>query len=235
MTATIDRTFPWSDGRRAANGSSVAENFAAWIGNSQVLDASGVPLVAYPGAFDVSGFDEHGAFSYDAKGVNDYGDVEIGFFFAGPSIASSFAGDNSGAAIIPVYLRIEKPAEFDAFQWCQMLQDFRSEDWARFKDGLLLQGHDGIRISALPEGIHLDADDVHDPVNYFGSQFLETNWVAFHPNQIKSALGNCGLYAKSSAELTDHGVQEALLRAQRVRALLDERLLSRHERGLAPF
>jgi hypothetical protein len=150
-------------------------SFSAWFGSSKVVDRDGLPTPVYHGTR--KSFDE---FSIDASNVAD------AFYFAGaPSAADNYArnadGDyEEGSAIVPVYLSLQNP----------MIVDRKG---AEDLDGLLeyievakSNGRDGL--------IARNTNDGYGLVDQF---------VAFHPLQIKSAVGNSGEFARGSPSLTD--------------------------------
>lgn len=199
---------PWLDETLAANGAAIRDNFSAWFDSSKVVDSRGRPLVVYHGTAHGEGF-EAGGFSYDAKGINDYGDADIGFFFGSAGVANNFAEEGDGAAVLPVYLSLQRPLEVSGSKFVSMLDDFKFADWKRFKKKAIADGCDGIIVRT----------DELASRSIYHHQFLSDNYVAFHPEQIKSAVGNAGLYLPSSPSLTD---LEAAL-ALRARNTLPER------------
>lgn len=61
-----------------------------------------------------------------------------------------------------------------------------------FKDSLIQEGHDGLLIKANPRGLAK------------GNEYSSDNWVAFEPEQIKSAISNRGTY-----DITDPDISKA--------------------------
>lgn len=210
---------PWESDQVAANGKTIAENFAQWFEGSKVRLTDGAPMVVYHGSCYAHGFEKRSGFHFEAKGINDYGDAELGFFFAGQEVANTFAGESEDAMVLPVFLKIENPASFGWERWCEMLDELSYDDWHKMRRDLLGEGCDGIHIKGNPSASEC----------FYGEQFVEDNWIAFHGHQIKSAIGNCGLYVAGSAELTDHETMRTLLRAQRAQQEVFDLLLARHE------
>jgi hypothetical protein len=147
-------------------------NFWKWFGDSKVVDRQGRPLVVYHGTpFDFDAFDTERVARHYGKGA---------FFAASASDASLFSGstssmDERGAnpRIIPAYIKLDKPIRV------KKESDFSE---AKYIGGWidrirrLPPKHDGIITTAawMPDGI---------------------NWViARNPSQIKSAIGNSGLF-----------------------------------------
>lgn len=162
--------------------------FKKWFGDSKVVDAEGKPLVVYHGA--PSGFEGEG-FTYDAKGVNDYGDSDMGFWFASAEVANRFAGDDDGATVLPVYLVLQSPKVLRGAEFVKMLDTKYIADWKRYKAQAVRDGYDGIIIKT---------DDAAR-ASFYHDQFLSDNYVAFHPEQIKSAIGNRGTFDAKEANI----------------------------------
>lgn len=183
--------------------------FKKWFGKSKVVDDKGVPLRAYHGT--TLNFNR---FKTDIKkpGARKPGSAysgELGAFFAAPSlrpgnydegnaesVAGQFAGENiggdpeydEGANIMPVYLSIKNPKEFDAFE--DLLEERDEEHGGnahKMRKALIKDGYDGVVIRNSDTDGFTDRDD----------------WVAFYPEQIKSASGNRGTFDPNSAVITD--------------------------------
>jgi hypothetical protein len=76
--------------------------FKKWFGDSKVVDEKGEPLVVYHGTDD-PGFEEFGRQT-----------TADGYFFApDPETANFYVSDNYSGGVYPVYLKIEKLADFD--------------------------------------------------------------------------------------------------------------------------
>jgi hypothetical protein len=178
--------------------------FKLWFGNSKVVDASGKPLVVYHGTGDdISRFKD--GFARARKGF---------YFTSNPEFAGRFAEDAAsgigyesderaqGASIVPVYLSLQNPIDTTA-GWpisalkgrvsevdLAELQDLEPTDfWIGLDDDL------GSRVSSALKASGFDgvkATEGGNPV-----------FVAFEPNQIKSATGNSGNYDGSSLFIND--------------------------------
>lgn len=169
--------------------------FKRWFGDSKVVDSDGKPLVVYHGS-DAS-FD---MFSGDALGSKTSAkSARLGFFFTddaalasdytaiagwnegdGESFGASFndwSSAKKGAQVYPVYLSVQNPkvidyagAEYREVAFSKALKDARDE------------GHDGAIFRNARDSVY----DTHDvPADIY---------VAFHPEQIKSAIGNSGAF-----------------------------------------
>ena len=145
--------------------------FSRWFGLSKVVDDRGRPLVVYHGT--TSDFE---AFSSDHLGrTTASSDAREGYFFSGhPDSADQFtwrAGEKCGH-IMPVFLRLERPA---------------------FSD-VVLTGGTGRVVAAQIRSAKASG---HDGVIFRDSDMLGRRgpvFVVFSPVQIKSAIGNSGLF-----------------------------------------
>jgi hypothetical protein len=102
-----------------------------------------------------------------------------------PALASFYAGQfKEGQNVMPVYSAIKKPFELkDMSKWYDIPGNTDAEKTAWIKS----QGYDGIKYN---HGAPYNAP------NESG-----VGWVAFEPNQIKSAIGNRGTYDKSHKDI----------------------------------
>jgi hypothetical protein len=189
--------------------------FRKWFGDSVVTEngkAGGKPLVVYHGT--TGDFSE-----FDVMKMGDgagHSTSFAGFFF---SADANIAGDFPevrwtgwplkravvpGQSVMPVYLSIQNPLELTAKEFM--------EQWVRKAgNGLELQaaavkaGHDGIRIigdKALAERMG-------------GDEYGADAWVAFAPEQIKSATGNRGTFDPADPDIrysiaSPEGIQRSL-------------------------
>ncbi len=107
-----------------------------------------------------------------------------GFYFT-PDTNYSFirdAGRAEGGLVMPVYLSIRNPVHLNA----SAIEDAgRSFAMRKYME----QGHDGA----------IYADDPSDLERR--GYFSPTQIVAFHPHQVKSALGNAGTYDRTSTDI----------------------------------
>lgn len=182
--------------------------FKAWFGGSAVTDETGQPLRVFHGT--TASFD---AFDEGKLGTSTFHPTAtLGFWFsADHAVADLFtqAVDDgqwppklvrrSGANLMPVYLSIKKPfqmsvEQFRAIQAVPYGADFEAEQpnaavrqrerMAHNKQRLLDLGYDGI----LVKGDAKYADDIS------GQEYSADAWVAFHPEQVKSAIANQGAF-----------------------------------------
>ena len=103
----VDRPITNSEGKAIHPTQEGISNFWKWFGDSKVVDDQGRPLVVYHGTSqDISVFNTDGG-----KGKT-YGTGS--FFSSNPDISATYTGGSNNGNMIPVYLRMEKPAVLDA-------------------------------------------------------------------------------------------------------------------------
>lgn len=163
----------------APNGLPVHENFVKWFADSKVVDDAGRPRVLYHGS--PSKFTE-----FDL-----YSSMDGGFYFTETKkLAESFSKDEDGEIgyIFEVYLSLKNPKIIDLKGGQQPGQD----QMQVLLNAAKSDGHDGVELLGVRE------------FNGVGTQY-----VAFHPEQIKSAAGNSGDFDPASSSLTDVGDHES--------------------------
>lgn len=199
----IDELF---NDRIAPNGGLAKDNFAAWFGNSRVVDGSGIPLRLFHGTdADFEAFE----FSED-----------IGFHFGSCETANARVeqAEMESSALVAVYLSLQNPLRVrDLHTWSPraVAREFidlgviteEDADEASVVDReqvaqwLQSKGFDGLVYSNVTEG--------------GGDSF-----IAMHPHQIKSAVGNSGNFSRHTPFMSDSA--EIALRAEAARAWVDE-------------
>lgn len=205
-------------------------NLMDFMGESKVVTPEGEPLVVYHGtrsSFDQFGNDKLGT----ATGADS---TKLGHFFTDTvsgdprgymaSGADVYAADRQGSYegggnIVPAYLNLTNPKTLTS---ADMVRAHIDKDALKMRQEAVAAGHDGF--------VYRDGKE---------------NWyIAFDPKQIKSALGNSGLFDPRSGSLTDPlpakpiaGAKESapkqagapdyaqnidLIEAQRIRAVADK-------------
>lgn len=191
--------------------------FLDWFGQSLVTDtgqAGGVPLVVYHGTFA----DDFSAFRASPEGV-----FGAGVYFTNlPQSAEGFAGpgDADGARLIPVYLSLKNPmlvkADFEAGEAI----DFDSPAVPMVQKAMGNAADLAIRTAMAGEGMF--GIDLMAAVEARGHDGVIVtyedggkDYIAFRPEQIKSAIGNNGDFDVdnddirfSMPELDDETVQQ---------------------------
>jgi len=160
--------------------------FKAWFGDSKVVDAKGKPLVVYHGTPDPS---------FNKFALKGGMTGELGFWFTSNADATApFRRDryaNQGAATLPVFLTLKNPMVYDG--WKSLVDAVNAERRGRsIEEGskslrrkLMRAGYDGI----INRGTDTD------------SGILRDDFVAFHPEQIKSAIGNTGAFSPTDPDI----------------------------------
>ena len=158
--------------------------FKRWFGDSKVVDADGKPLVAYHGtnvdfeAFETSGANELGSwFTAPAKRYGDAAAVDDARAAAEDFAATQVDLYGGADIVVPVYLSIKSPKVFRGYGAFERWSD-NSADGRALRERLIAEGHDGVVI----RNSRTDGGALRD------------DWVAFEPEQIKSAIGNDGSF-----------------------------------------
>lgn len=174
------------------------EAFRAWFRNSKVVDKDGNPLIALHGTrYDITSFQTvQRITSKRLTNANWFG--QLGSWFAAPSqgadyengsaeataeVFATLRGD-SGAAIYPAFLSIQNPAEFA--DYTELVEARGAAGGGeKLRRQLIAAGYDGVVVR--------DSDTD-------GGQYRD-DWVAFHPYQIKSAIGNDGTFDPTNPDI----------------------------------
>lgn len=185
------------DGVRFTVGDSAAA-FKRWFGSSKVVDAKGNPLVVYHGtADDFSTFDK----SKIGSGAGHKSSFAGFFFSADANIAGFFPKEIwggwplkreilPGQNIMPVYLSIKNPLVISANEFRnRFVRNF--DDAVSWKNQAIKDGYDGILIQA----------DARLSEAMGGDEYAADAWIAFRPEQIKSATGNNGSFDPSNPDI----------------------------------
>jgi hypothetical protein len=153
--------------------------FREWFSGSKAVDDKGEPLVVYHGTFrDVSEF-RRGA----------YGRA---MWTSTSSVADTYAGEVTGANLIPVYVSAKNPLVYDA----------ENSDW----QNLYFEGEHTTTdtLADIAESRGFDSLIIHnlrDENTDSGGFDPQTHYAVFKPNQLKSAIGNSGAYSASTGDL----------------------------------
>lgn len=184
--------------------------FKRWFGASKVVGSDGEPLVVYHGT-PVGGFN---AFDPDAiGGTTDSGWLGRGHYFTTDTGVSDWYASHTPKRgdlqpnVLPVYLSIQNPLRMVNHMGkgktlqaaealgipVESLRPMDGEDRARaIHDAAIAQGYDGVAL-----------EYTHNPPS--------VEWVAFRPNQVKSALSNTK-FDPTSPDIRFAAAGEAALR-----------------------
>jgi len=153
--------------------------FKRWFGDSKVVDENGEPLVVYHATdaeFDVFDFSMLGRFTR-ANAISSEALVmaEVGAW----TNTSPLSKRTYQSRDMELYLALDNPMEISFDDLWGMSAGF--ESGADMRESLERQGYDGLIV-----------DD---------SEFGGTSYVAFRPNQIKSATGNNGQFDPANSDI----------------------------------
>lgn len=169
--------------------------FTQWFSKSQVVDHKGQPLKVFHGTqYDVPFFS-------DAMQGDTVYSGDIGFFFTNDIVeANAYATwdwdrESPQPNIMPVYLSIQRPLLVNIsnpFHLADAPGLWYDKYGQNMADYALNCGYDGLIISDF------ECAD-REPVSpYSGKQTL---YIAFRPEQIKSAIGNSGAFDLNNKDL----------------------------------
>lgn len=179
-----------SEGRLIAGTEEALRSFWRWFAGSAVVDDDGRPIVFYHGTSqDFSIFDRTASTTVFRHPVSM--DHVGSWFSSSPDAAANYA---MNPAVMPVYLRLRRPAHLTFDQFLEDGQQF-DFDWDESKAA---GGFDGGAVREFYSG-----------EGYDGIAFLDAEidgmeqrvYVAFDPAQIKSATGNAGTFDPSNPDV----------------------------------
>lgn len=166
--------------------------FQNWFENSKAVNDAGEPMTLYHGTSNVF-------YQFTDK------DQRQGFYFSeDPKYANTFA-EGEEANVLPVYLSIKNPADIRyGISSSELRQALRNVDYdtsyldenppteywnlfdgaTEFAEALQRAGYDGVRLTEPP---------------LKGKQYY--SWMAFRPEQVKSAIGNNGDFDPANPDI----------------------------------
>lgn len=159
------------------------KNLASFMQGSHVVDENNNPLRLYHGTAD--DFDE---FKHGHMNKKDAGWLGRGFYFTNsPSLANSYAMIKRGKSenVMPVHLALKNPFYATTEHKAALQQALEEDPFAAedFRNKLIDAGHDGVILD-------------------YGTPDKVREYVAFNPNQIKSAIGNRGTFDPTNPNIT---------------------------------
>lgn len=200
--------------KKAPDGSLIHVNFAKWFSGSTVVNNIGGPLIVYHGT-DVVNIDEF------------CGRESIGWFSEDPAFASKYAvecrcgadsefPDESRPNVLPLYLSIKNPLKltFDM-----------NDEAINAKTVVEQMGLKWNSFRGTDKAYEVINNDmflcVLESVGYDGVLINERGfptWTVIKSSQIKSSIGNCGLFDAESGRLTDEILVDQDFNRERMRA-----------------
>lgn len=186
--------------------------FKAWFKNSMVVDGQGNPQVMYH-----STMEDFAAFQTDS---------EMGAHFG----TRDQVEDVPGKVVMPVYLSIQNPVRLEDrghFYAADAMVDLVKQGIFQLDEGtwtsnqrlqfeLKARGYDGIVYLNRREGYGRKADtwaDAELHKDWSDAQWKQAHpegrdsWVVFDPEQVKSAIGNAGTFARKNPLITAGDVE----------------------------
>ena len=143
--------------------------FQRWFGDSKVVDRDGEPLVVYHATdADFTVFDRERLGEYTSGNTSDEAAIEsakVGFWFSENDLREKTGNEKTMEA----YLSLENPMETDLYTMLDALENMTAEE---YRAELEEEGYDGLIVE--------------------DQEFGGKSYVAFKPNQIKSAMDNGG-------------------------------------------
>ncbi len=198
--------------------------FKTWFGGSQVTKEDGSPAVVYHGTKTAPTTFSEKRVGAGSTILGNYDVDRFGIFVSeNPKVAEEFAtqgGETEGASIQPLFLRVEAPLDMTKSGPGYSDGLFNSLEAAAEKKGL--RGYYMAR--RLGELWNdkvwnlFDADELNNPKDWIflfkdlgfdGIKFDEpntseenrTSWIAFDPDQVKSASGNAGSFSSENSDI----------------------------------
>lgn len=198
--------------------------FHNWFGESQVKDAAGKPKVVYHGT-------ARGGFDMFDTYASEHGLMGSGTYFTeNPDVASSYTskgakkmekrGEEPRPSVYPVYLKIEHPIDMDVppnlEAWGKAFSDYidpESVKDAKTNEDVLRHVEDNIADERIPkyEGSEIIQEGMRamgfDGITHIGGGRVDSDgvkhkvWIAFDPEQIKSATANQGTFDPNNPKI----------------------------------
>ena len=158
--------------------------FKNWFGDSKVVDADGKPLTVYHGTSKDKDFT---SFRGNKNGIWFTPDTKIASGYAMDNDSMNYRfGDgfnvektNTASRVIPAYLSLKNPAIFDVWPKSLLHATNYKKAQGDYFTQLKVQGYDGVIV-----GSGKDA-----------------TYVAFNPEQVKSATANRGTFSPESKDI----------------------------------
>lgn len=168
--------------------------FRSWFGDSKIVDAEGKPLVVYHGTDAIP----EGA-GFTTFVVGSTGNFGRGIYFSpSPEIAGEYAGQKTGAQILPVYVSLQNPLRVgweDSFQ--TEVASALGLTLNEFQERMNKASRRGMRYEDfVTKSLQQAGFDGVIATNSEGKQYV----VALDPKQIKS-VNNRGTWSKTDPNI----------------------------------
>jgi hypothetical protein len=209
--------------------------FKQWFGGSKVVDQNGNPEIMYHGTKqDLDEFKS--AYQIAKERDPRYGGYGLAgiYFTPDPSFASMYAKPDfrkrkEQANVLPVYLRMENPYVYPEGRWAQVKSAFLNPI-ERLKYNREVRKN--IREKGFPDSENIKSMQISkqgyrfvriQEVNKLKAQGYDgiispdkQMYIAFEPNQVKSAIGNKGTFDTTSANILESQRPPRNIRGQEV-------------------
>ena len=228
-----------------------APEFKKWFGDSKVVDADGNPLVVYHGTKAPPTQFEKSRTGMASTFLGDYEVERHGIFAAeDPELADEYANQGerpTNQTVMPLFMSIKSPLDaVDGY--------YTDEVWANISSAAKRMGGENPYATARFIGDLwsrgalwklFDADESNDPswniamlkeAGYDGMRIYERSegdvgntaaWVAFEPEQVKSATGNNGNFDGTNPDIRYKRKEKST-----APAWVDEKIWELHEDAL---
>ena len=170
------------------------EAFRAWFGRSKIVDDNGDPAVCYHAtSADFKKFIP-GGLNPKLSGAAMWFSMDPHNQPASHNIRTR-TGYKDGVHVMPVYIRMERPLVIDdmpSLEWARKVFAKGSREFPQLmaSDWVAEVTHDGEYDGIIFDAVKLGWPDA------------VVELIVFNPNQVKSALGNSGTFAKDDDDIT---------------------------------
>lgn len=201
-------------------------HFQKWFGSSKVVDESGKPRPVYHGT-PKPGFEHFDTYA------SEYGLFgQGGYFTESPEIASAYATNKKirdpngehGPGVLKSYVKIDNPIDMDApadlSAWEKAYPD-TDYTGAKTNEEAYRAMEEGLRDEGMNkwDGAEAAQDAIrsmgYDGITHIGGARHAASdgtkhrvWIAFNPEQVKSATGNRGTFEPKSENMLHQGKME---------------------------
>lgn len=257
------RAMHHEDESLAANGRPVRDNFADWFASSAMRCADGAPRIFFHGTNQSFDSFEHLALGRNAASMSSVLGIwvsscpHVAAEYADMAARNQVVDQLNHEERISAMLKRIKIAEArgrwdEAERLTEEVEEMeygaiRNEPqgqiviplYARANNPLTVHCESqSLKIAVCSEIIEQAKSQGHDGVLFCDSNDSPTckvsdHLVVFDPRQLKSALGNAGLFMRDEASLTDHDASLALVQAMRAKDVAAQNLIRPSMRELS--
>lgn len=175
--------------------------FKRWFGDSKVVDEKGEPLVVYHGS-------GRGNISKFKPKVDRFGEQDLGVHFGDAAAANRRLEDlDKQGSVYPVYLSISNPIQLEdrgtwgAFTVARQIEQKYPKEFAGLERDIDRFDNADERKDAMPYLRSKLQSAGYDGAAYDNKYEGGRSFIAFEPQQIKSAIGNDGNFDPQSPSI----------------------------------